>query len=614
MNSTHLYIGDDIVDLKPGQVVAISVKNIDIGELKSRFVSHTNNLKGIWSENNLAIFGRSNNEHSTSEKPYQLNQGKVVQNGIETIPNASLILKNTDNEEFSISIYENFYDFFSVIDGLTLKDINAISDSAWTASAIDSARTNTSGIVTVVLNWGKSGAIYQTDYFLPCFYYHSIVTSILEYTGLELSGDILTDPRFTDLVIPFAKDEFLYPEEFVNPLKAKATNTLTQNVNNLTTGVQTPVTLDNVVYGDASLFTASQRYNFSFPCNATVNASTLVTVSAYNDGTAVTVSIRKNSTTLLVSGTVTGASETENLSVTADFTTGDYVDICVETNAPIVGITFALDSSSLEIFPNRTVNRSHVFWNQLMPDDISCTEIIRDFFTRFGVLYKKNSNTLILKTLESICTSRGTSVNWSGKIVDRHKDEIVFDLDYAQNNYFNYTDAESAGLGRGNIEIVNNTLKDNKVIFTTPFKNSVTGYVGGYIVATIPVYDSTSTGIDTFSEEPGLRLLTLKSRTNETAITFNAISRTDYKLGYFLDLAQSKDTGFEYFLSQFYPSLETALQNNKILVRYFNLNEIDVASYDPLKLVYYGEGYGIVNKISNFIPGKITKVEIFKVS
>jgi len=109
------------------------------------------------------------------------------------------------------------------------------------------------------------------------------------------------------------------------------------------------------------------------------------------------------------------------------------------------------------------------------------------------------------------------------------------------------------------------------------------------------------------------KLLTLKARTTETAITFDGAARTDYKLGYFVDITQTKDTGFQYFVDQFYPSLESSLQQNKTITKFFNLTEVDVASYDQHKMIWDGHGY-YLPKIDKFIPGKITKVVLFKVS
>ncbi len=162
-------------------------------------------------------------------------------------------------------------------------------------------------------------------------------------------------------------------------------------------------------------------------------------------------------------------------------------------------------------------------------------------------------------------------------------------------------------------------LEKNETVHTVPipwdyFNNSTTENTTGHLVAHLKVFNSQSVTAKDFDEEPGIRLLTLKARTNENAITFDQTPRTDYKMGYFVDGSLAKDTGWQYFLDQFYPSLQSSLQKNKMITKQFFLSEIDVAQYDPHKLVFDGHAYYIVNEIKSFIAGKSTTVELFKVS
>jgi hypothetical protein len=267
--------------------------------------------------------------------------------------------------------------------------------------------------------------------------------------------------------------------------------------------------------------------------------------------------------------------------------------------------------------PTTDVVRAMVNWNNLLPP-VTCKELLTDFFNRFGIIPKQSGLTLVLKTINEIILDRANAVNWSAKLVNPDEYSITFDADFAQANYFRYEKSETVSdpdLGRGSIDIANTTLEAQTDIYTSIFGNSLTEQVvPGYNVGTVPVYDLTSTDIDTFAEEPGLRLMTLKDRTTEGAITFDAISRTDYRLAYFVDPAQTKDTGFQYFIDQHYSSLERSLQKNKVIEKYFLLTDQDISNFDPHKMIYDGNGYYIVNKIANFVSGRVTKVELFKTS
>jgi hypothetical protein len=224
--------------------------------------------------------------------------------------------------------------------------------------------------------------------------------------------------------------------------------------------------------------------------------------------------------------------------------------------------------------------------------------------------------------MEDIVNDRANAVDWSGKLL-QDEPEIDFTTDYAQNNYFKYEQAEEVitpNLGIGNIDAPNTAFKMAKTIFTSPFQNTDTIQTGDYNVAVVPVYVDDTVEIYDFENEPGLRLLTLKNRNfahnqiAEPGITFDSILRTDYKMAYFVDGVKAKDTGWQYFLNQFYVWLDRAIQKPKAIEKMFLLTEQDISDYDPFKQVFDVKGYYIVNKIHNYIAGKITKVEPFKVS
>jgi len=210
----------------------VSIEKIDIGKLQLRFASFTNAFDVPPTENNLLALGFPTNQNSASTSPYRFLDCKLIQNGVEIIPDARMLITKT-KKNISVTIFENILDLYKNIKGKKLYDLLPITNSGWRDADIDAARLNTSGIVTVILNWGKSGAIYQEDYFLPCFYYHSIITTGLEATGLTVSGEILTDNRFTDLVMPFNGDEFIYPQTYTNTAIGKASPTANYSIPDL---------------------------------------------------------------------------------------------------------------------------------------------------------------------------------------------------------------------------------------------------------------------------------------------------------------------------------------------------------------------------------------------
>ncbi len=328
------------------------------------------------------------------------------------------------------------------------------------------------------------------------------------------------------------------------------------------------------------------------------------------------ISIAKNGS-IISSGTGFRTTGIKTLSISnVELANGDVVSAFVTFNQNIVtdSVTFTIASpSTLNISATTTVVRTAPKWNRLTSKQ-KLSELLKDFFIRFGIIYKVDGNDLILKTLQEISTDTANAIDWTNKRVNRKKSSIDFKTNYAQSNYFLHKDESSEKfLGSGNLSILNTTLKSANDFFTSVFANAKQWSGSGYSVMSTPAYDSTSTGIVDIKNNPPLMIGTLKTRSTEAAIVFDTLSRTDYKLAYHADTTQPKDTSFAYFLSKFYQSLSFALQKNKVCKHEYNLTETDIANYDPHKMIFDAGSYYLINKIDKYISGSITKVELFKI-
>ena len=597
----HLYIGEDILDLSNVRI-AINVKRIDIGNISSRFVSYTNNFRVGWTENNERIFGYARDLKSRSLFPYSVRSGKYVVNGIEVISDARIFIVKSRNKDFDLRIYENVIDIFEAIAEKDISDIYSVS-SGWENSDIDAARTSTEGIISAVFSWGAPTAteefsLYTENNFLPSFFYHTLVKSVLQDTGLSLSGDILTDSRFTDLVVPFF-GESEYKEEYYSTFNSYQI-----------LGSDLPVT--NAVNSEATVL----GKNFTDYVHGTVQCFVQVGGVTWNGGTSLIARIKKNSVTVASETILTNPAPGGEVVIeyTDYFEPGDVVNVVVysdDMSAPGTDYT-RTDNCDYRFTATGKISTGEIQWNELFRGKLQAKDLLTDFFSRFGVIYNQIGNTLFLKTLSEIIKDRRNALDWSAKKV---KEDYEIDLQgsFAQDNFLKYSGGE---LGSGSIDIPNETLPIDKTIFTSTFNVCNTQAIGKALVALIPVYEREFADlgpIDDFTNDPGLHILTLKNRVNAPPITFDAVARSDYKLAYFVDSTASKDTGFQYFIDQFYSEFESALQRLKIADLYFYLEIEDIQSYDPFRLIWDGDNYYILNRIVDFIPGKITKVELLKV-
>ena len=625
---TTIIINDSAVDLFPETSVSLTIQKINVAQLSTRYLSRTNQFTIPRTARNELILGMAGNPSVVTSIPYSLQSAKVVQNGIEVIQDAKVKVISVTRTEYTIQILENLVDVFTNVRGKYVSDLNPIAASAWDAAGIDTARTATSGVISALMWWGKSGAIYQSNYFLPCFFYSTIVNKILQATGLTISGSVLSSTNYTDLVIAYPNESFVYPQDLIQGFYDVGSNP-----SGGIGGSQWSLGFSNFFVTGTRGRWSSYYYPLTNPASVTATFSgtfnfTSITWSAgTTNGRYWMELIRTRSAVETSVGTTDGTSNINYAStsgtITANFTgidvrAGDTFNWRIRATATGGTLTLnnaVVNTSNATVVADTTINRAVVSWNTLWRK-IDCMKLIEDFFNRFGIIPKQVGATLILKTIQEIIADRSNAVDWSTKRASVEY-AMSFDSGYALSNDFIYSDSDLVNLpnlGKGSLS-VSNAIEAAKTIFQSIFETCLTAndYNSTYgNVAKIPVYGTTSTGIATFENTPSLSLLTLRSRTTESAVTFNVTSRTDYKLAHFVDSVQTKDTGFAYFLGQYYGLFQSAIQSNKVIVRTYRLTELDIANYDP-HLMIYDDGYFIVNKISNFVPNQLTKVELFKV-
>lgn len=615
-----IYINDTAIDTDSRTRIAWTIQRGDVGDFSRKPTSFSNQIKIPKTEKNVRTFGFINSDKSADAFPYRQQSCKVVQNGVETIRNAVAYIRDA-GPEFTLVIYDGFESVISTLSGKTLKNID-FGSAAWDAAGIDAARLNTSEFIAAAMNWGHSTSIlYNVDRFLPCYFYYSLINKIFALTPYTLSGSILSSTDYTDLVCTPVKN-FVYPESIASNNARISDSSVGASFLIGTDDIflDGPIPITVVEYGlgntvESSIYgNPSKDYKANDIFNATIELQANISSIAFDPGAAVRLRIVKNETTVLqTSGNIT-TNGVQTITVTTDLTTGDVVrGLFYGTGAPGDSVSATLTTVSLTVTATTTVARSAPKWTSLM-NETSLSEIVKDFFVRFGLVYNVDGGVINLRTLESICTDNANAVDWSSKRVRSDGDVINFQTNYGQTNLFLAKDeVNEPTLGRGLFTVDNNTLQAERTIYTSPFANAKKWAGSGYNVMAIPAYDSTSASIGDIKNDVPFTIGVLKSRTTEASISFNGIARTDYKLAYFFDPTASKDAGWQYFVNRYYPTLALALQRNKVVTYTYLLNDQDIANYDPFKMVYDNGSYYLVNKISNYISGKPVRVEMFKI-
>lgn len=596
--------------------ISVTINIFSFDKVLERSVSYTKKIVLPLSEQLILLIGNSQSYQSKSDIPYINIQAKYVSDGTEILNGIAQITSIKKQVEFNI--FELPISFFDRIKGKKLYELQYLTNSSFHASDIDSFRTNTTGILCPVLDWGLMDELtLNSDFYLPSFSYREIIEEIFIYSGFSYEAEVFSDEYLNSIIIPFSNPELKYPAVFNQQwdfyvLKVSSDSSFTaeqiityqgivsegsQGIFDAgLTGLQMP-TLG--VTGDYIQTTVTATLRFE----ATGSAGNSFYWRLILNRSSVESTLDEDLRTM-VAGGLGGDVE---LSATVDLRDGDqvYVKYVPNSGTPTLtvsgGFGFIKAESTGKVFDN------YMFFNYLLPD-ITMDEIISDFIKSFGIIITEERNNLLIRTLEDIIKDRSQAKDWTDKFDSQ--EELILSAPYSQENYFEYQDNTDEELGKGSISISDVKLSPESTLYTSIFGNAP--YKTNLFVNTafLNVYDADSVDRSDFANEPGLRRLVIREKkSSENLVTFDATLRGDYYVALFDQPDEDTSAGFDTILSLFYPSISEALNNYKGVKRYYNLNQIDINN-KPI-IIFDMDAYFLIKKI-DFVKNKKSKVEMFK--
>lgn len=660
--STNLYINDVLVPLPANFKFAFTFRPFDISDMAGRNISYTNAVTLPLTPLVMQLFGFINNEKNGSRVQYQKLPCKLIQDGYEVLPSGVCWVVDVDADKgIKITLLDASFDVFNVIQSRKLNALSHIADSTWTATDIDNNRNTTSNLIAAIIDWGKNGgaSIYNSATFLPSFFYHSFIRTILQQTGVTLSGNILTDSAFNQLVIPFSNGKWAYPESLTKDYEFKVCkNSVAKNIviaadaGNPSTEV---IGIDydtnnppNTYQGAARIFNIG-TFKATVPSigsnqawlSCILGGSLYFNIVTWAAGAIGRFAIRvldkngvqRTEVTADFDFATYGASPVNGVQISfpsqaVDLYDGDQIDMVVKTKvgSGSGAITISMlrgtvaPYTSMSLISQGTSIGTPIRWKLLLPD-LWQRDLVKDFFARFGIIHNIKNNVLYLKTIREITEDIANAVDWTGKR-NNYPDKISYSPPgFGRENWFTYQ-PDSLGLqtddnaGASSFNTENQNLEGGVNQYDAPFEATLDATVFSVNAAAIRVYDSTSAAIGDFKNEPGIRLCTIRSRiAGEPGLTLNVTLRNDYRIANFLVSGNnSKDTSWGYFLSQYYgPVFLSAMKRLTVISRQYMLTTPDIAGFDPLKMVTDNGSYFLVLEIENFIPGQPTNVKLLKI-
>lgn len=220
---------------------------------------------------------------------------------------------------------------------------------------------------------------------------------------------------------------------------------------------------------------------------------------------------------------------------------------------------------------------------------------------------------VILSEMQRTLSRPHDYVDWTSKRDITEEEVIKFESkNYAQENIFQDITGDDLVTGySATLNIDDETIAASKVFYSSIMAAVTQNNNNGMRLCRIPFFDLTDDEPDYI---PSPALLYLRGpRDGDSVVMYNGDVKTDYLLCVYNDPTFEFNTTWEYFLRNYYPRIEAALQRSKVVTRQYNLNQLDIAKLDIFKVVFDANQLYLINRVSKFIPGKATSVDLFKV-
>lgn len=674
---SQLFVNGIQLDLLPDTVIAVTIQGYNPLIPDQVKYSFTNRITVPITVNNRNALNYLDNLATLSSFYKQRQPARYVQNGMEIIPDGYVLVLGIKENFFELAIYAGFLDLFAQLNDKLLIDVDMETDvpcnSNWTPAVWDTKRydkvvdgtygafSSVGHVVPAVINLvGSNNLAYAAPNITvnpaPIIYgYKVLLERIFRQAGYTfdfgtLCNASVADGKFLSMAVLQGSNNmsiFRYDNKYISDnLEFAATKSADQVIVNPGLGVATVISFDldmikctNWESSTANNYTVAQNIGggvvfagINFDCHLSITVSAAATCD---------IQMRKNGVSIHTISLVAGTTVVDLTSLTTGgggdirFTDSFFIQLVSTTAAGTFtvkkGGTF---SNTFKSYGGLT-GANYCLMNLMLPDILQL-DFVKDFLFRFGQIPKQLNKKLTFRHLTEIINDQANVNDWTGKRDKTKFDEVTFSLtDLAQSNQFLYNildqDVLSTEFGAGYFALDDLSLE--KLQSTSSIwdgtDDSVTIPAGapiGVECAQVP------TGALTLSlyydNDLGKRLLCARANDANDAptVSYNGVNRATYYVATFLRSEATSgypSLSFQSILDEKYSNAFTGgsastgflarLKNAKWVIRYYNLNDVDIATLDPHKMILDSGQYFLFPKIFNYVPGAITKVQMLKI-
>lgn len=632
--SQLLYIGDTLADLDDEEIIPINKQVNDIAEMQDRQSDFTAEFKVRKTRAMRALFELSGEAGANTAFPYQLNTAKLVQDGIEIITGGRMKLLRNDDFYYAIAIYSGNINFFKTIEGLKLADLT-LDEITWTAYWAQQSHANdwnwlfplcepsNDGGLTALTDDGATVELYA-GWVWPFVKVKAIWDEILLNSGYRVEGEILTDDTFLKLFMPISTLEvnYLTIAEYLYNVYVRTTRTYALAEQELGWGTAYTFTSVKSYFGDSMW-----RYGSSYTVKVAGSYKIRATFSS-TDNTSMPVHVYVYAGAVLL-GELTGGGFTISMYNGRILWTRKYegaFDLLVDYSIHFrVTYCSGISQFSIQIL---AIDSPKISYGSTVPlskhlPDVTQTDFIKMVCNLFGLIPEARPKDKVIKfwNLQKLRENIPQARDWSAYLSESGGEgEFAFG-DYAQYNWLKYKESDDVteGAGTGVVQVDDETLPQNKDVVQLPLStcdevviltdetvsrvgfNEYDAQEDKYIQNTS--VDGRLVYISNVADVSPVKVLTLRDQ-EIGGVGYNV--NTPRK-------ASSWQVAFS-SLTEYYSPLAKMLNRASLRRDKFNLPAYEVAGFKhdvPIYLSQY-KAYFYVNKISNYVVGRLCTIELIK--
>ena len=556
MTSLQLYLNDKPVDLSDDSPIALTFQINDLAEVKNQQGNTSNQFKIPLTQNNRSILGFADDISIQSQTPYTPLQARIIQNGIEILPNAIAEINEVDDDTASITILSGNVDFFDALGG-QIADMGdstsqwsnygsnlpwKVFDHTWDLENVANSQKNTGqdGWIYPIVDYGMIDPVDFTQPIdvrnqRPGFFIKKAIDLMIQSTGYTAKGSLLADPIYPLLIAQFSNGNFEHGLDYQNQPNEKGilvSNAIAQTQNHPagnTGSAQYPqqgvIRFDSVLSDPSSFFK-----NNAYVPNEVISVEATVTIpkllfhghpnATYGSNLNINILLLDSNANVnlgsfnfnFTSGYDTRTGSGDSLRVNKTFTNSKLSISTTLSPATFEGLQVTFDfegytdayftlyeGAIFQVVPQNTnVQFGQVVQCERILPDMSQKDFLKDTFQRFGIICQTDvyTKTITFSSLKDIVNNIPIALDWSSKCINQGK-QVNYQLGgYSQVNSMEYqTDANLLPLkfGWDQLTIYDQTLSAVPTdLIVSKFGPSFNRPYIGGTIAQITMIDDTS--------------------------------------------------------------------------------------------------------------------------